>query len=379
MRVALLTDGIYPYVIGGMQKHSFYLVKYFAREGVHVDLYHFNQGDYRIEELEFFTDEEKKFIRPTLIKFPAPGKFPGHYIRESYQYAVQVYHALMKNEPADFIYAKGFSGWKLAEEKKKGRKVPPFGVNFHGFEMFQPNFGLRSRLSAYLLRGPVRFNVQHADHVFSYGGKISAIIENLGVPRERIITIPTGIESSWLNDSPAPSGTKRRFIFVGRCERRKGMEEINQALGQLKGLDISVEFVGPVPASQQLGLPFVTYHGIVRETDKMTSLLRGADILLCPSHSEGMPNVIMEAMASGLAVIATDVGAVACVVGPDNGWIVEPGNVESLRKTMAEAVAVPASHLDSMKSRSVQKIAEQFTWEKLIRTTIREIEKRISK
>ena len=41
MRIALLTDGIYPYVMGGMQRHSYYLAKYLARAGVHVDLYHF--------------------------------------------------------------------------------------------------------------------------------------------------------------------------------------------------------------------------------------------------------------------------------------------------------------------------------------------------
>ena len=42
MRVALITDGIYPYVIGGMQKHSFYIAKYLAKNRVYVDLFHFN-------------------------------------------------------------------------------------------------------------------------------------------------------------------------------------------------------------------------------------------------------------------------------------------------------------------------------------------------
>ncbi|WP_081782592.1 hypothetical protein [Marinilabilia salmonicolor] len=40
MRIALLTDGIYPHIMGGMQKHSYYLAKYLARAGVKVDVYH---------------------------------------------------------------------------------------------------------------------------------------------------------------------------------------------------------------------------------------------------------------------------------------------------------------------------------------------------
>ena len=41
MHIALLTDGIFPFVIGGIQKHSYYLVKYLAQEGIKVDLYHY--------------------------------------------------------------------------------------------------------------------------------------------------------------------------------------------------------------------------------------------------------------------------------------------------------------------------------------------------
>ena len=53
MKISLLTDGIFPYVIGGMQKHSYYLVKYFAQIGVYVDLYHTNQSKLDITKHEF--------------------------------------------------------------------------------------------------------------------------------------------------------------------------------------------------------------------------------------------------------------------------------------------------------------------------------------
>ena len=72
MRVALVTDGIFPYVMGGMQKHSYYLCKYLVRMGVKVDLYHTNLNSYDIHELELFSEEEKQHIvvghRPCKIK-----------------------------------------------------------------------------------------------------------------------------------------------------------------------------------------------------------------------------------------------------------------------------------------------------------------------
>ena len=69
MKISLLTDGIFPYVIGGMQKHSFYLVKYFAKRGIYIDLYHTNQSKLDIDKLEFFSEEEKSTISAITEKF----------------------------------------------------------------------------------------------------------------------------------------------------------------------------------------------------------------------------------------------------------------------------------------------------------------------
>ena len=73
MIVALLTDGIWPYVIGGMQRHSFYLAKYLAANGVEVDLYHTNKSHKELSLLEEFSEDEKKNIRSIEIQFPNYG------------------------------------------------------------------------------------------------------------------------------------------------------------------------------------------------------------------------------------------------------------------------------------------------------------------
>ena len=74
-------------------------------------------------------------------------------------------------------------------------------MKFHGYEMYQFAPNLKIKLQHLLLRPFVKWNIKHADHVYSYGGKITTIIENLGISKENIKEIPSGIESSWINQN----------------------------------------------------------------------------------------------------------------------------------------------------------------------------------
>ncbi len=375
MKVALFTDGIFPYVMGGMQKHSFYLARYLARAGVEVDLYHFNASDKDISKLELFSEQEKQKIRSFVIPFPSLDKFPGHYLRESFEYSSGIYNAFLKNGKVDYIYAKGFSAWKLLDEKRKGKIFPPVGVNFHGYEMFQISTGWRSKLEQILLRPPVKFNLEQVDHVYSYGGKITELIQNIGVAKSKIRELPTGIEPEWLASSIQPASGIRKFVFVGRYERRKGIEELNRVLSRLKNHRFEFTFVGPIPPSKQMNRPGIRYLGPVMDAPEMRRILQGCDVLVCPSHSEGMPNVIMEAMASGLAVIATDVGAVADMVSDDNGWLIAVQSEKALEQAIVSAIEMPAGKLEKMKASSLQQVADRFLWTGLMQRLISYISK----
>ena len=138
MKIALITDGIWPYVMGGMQKHSFYLCKYLAKNKINVDLIHFNQSNLDITKLEYFTEEEKKYINSIVIDFPRSVQFPGHYIYNSYRYSKHAFQKIKDQlDTYDFIYTKGFTGWYLMNQKQKGHvKCCSIGVKFHGYEMF---------------------------------------------------------------------------------------------------------------------------------------------------------------------------------------------------------------------------------------------------
>lgn len=378
MRIALITDGISPYVLGGMQKHSFYLAKYFAKNKIDVDLIHYNDSKYDINQLEVFTENEKKYIHPIVLQFPTSSKFPGHYVYCSYKYSCLAFEAIKdKLHTYDFIYTKGFAGWKLISEKHKGKiSCCKIGVKFHGYEMFQIAPEPKAKFRQYTLRPFVRKISQNADVVFSYGGKITDIIKSIGVDAKNIIEIPSGVEKELISNSIASHQEPyRKFVFLGRAERRKGIIELNEVLKKLlqENQKFSFEFIGPIPGEIKIQHPSIIYHGEIRDTKKIKSLLSQNDVLVCPSWSEGFPNVILEAMASGLAIIATDVGAVSAMVSSKNGWLIEPANQSMLYKVMTDSINL--QDLGSKKKTSLELINTTFNWDIIAQKTIEEIYK----
>ncbi len=381
MNIALLTDGIYPYAMGGMQKHSYYLTKYLAANKINVHLYHFAQNtSYDIHQLEFFSDSEKQYIHPYIVPFQQLSKLPGHYLKESFQHSNSIYTTLKKNPPVDFIYAQGFTGWKIIEAKKKGEKLPPIAVNFHGMEPFQKTVGIRAKLQQQLLIGAMRYNLQNADQVFSLGGNLTKILLKQHIPAAKISQIAIGLEEAWINSNPNIENATLRFVFVGRYERRKGIEELNKALQKIIGKEkFEFHFIDSIPDKKRIESAQLIYHGSIVEQDKIRNILQNADVLVCPSFSEGMPTVILEAMASGLAVVATDVGAVNELVSSKSGWLLHGHSIKLLADTLKTVVHCPKEILLQKKQAARDLVKEKYLWDTIIAQTMQAIQEKIQK
>lgn len=377
MRIAIISDGVHPYVIGGMQRHTFYLCKYLSLSGVKVTLYHFNKSNLDIERLEIFSEKERENIESIVIPFPSSNKLPGHYIRDSYKYSCLIYEQIKDRlNEFDFIYSKGFSAWKLIEQKKNQKiECPPIGVKFHGYEMFQKQADFKSFLQSYLLKGSVRWISKNADYVFSYGSKITKIIESLGINNNRIIEIPAGIEKEWISQVEKPRNEIRRFVYLGRYERRKGIEELNSVLNELikQNTDFEFHFIGPFEKEQQIQSNLIHYHGSITDNSRIRAILDASDCLVCPSWSEGMPNVILEAMARSCAIIASNVGAVSIEVDSSNGLLIEPGDKTQLKNAINRFLSLDEADILAMQESSRNKIINKFEYSLIIEKVLTKI------
>ena len=382
MKIALITDGLHPYVMGGMQRHSTMLAQHMAAHGVGLVVFHTAHSKSATDAakaLEGFPESVKTQVQHVFVEYPKRGRLPGHYIRESRSYSERLLESYREHGiECDFIYAQGLTGRAFIEAKKPGAALPPIGVNCHGYEMFQRAASVRNKLEHLLLRSTFTQLTQQADTVFSFSGKIREIVEaRLGVSPEKIIQVPNAIDASWLRSGPSPSSGRSRFVFLGRYERRKGIEELHAVLSDWQGPEIEFVFIGPIPKEKQLNLPWVEYRGSISGSAALQAELDEGDVLVCPSYAEGMPTVILEAMARGLAIIATDVGATRELVDAGNGHLIPTLTIEVLQSALLAMSALSDQDLDAMKVASLRRVS-QYTWEQVSQNTVQSIEKVLS-
>ena len=112
--------------------------------------------------------------------------------------------------------------------------------------------------------------------------------------------------------------------------------------------------------------------GIV-EVERLQERYRASDVLVLPSYSEGMPNVILEAMASGMTVIATDVGAVRVAAPEGTGWLIPAADQEALTKALTEVLTCGEEELQAKKQAGYDHVRTQLLWENIIHQTIDKI------
>lgn len=156
----------------------------------------------------------------------------------------------------------------------------------------------------------------------------------------------------------AEPGTQRpcQFVYMAALTRAKGLEDLLDAAAVLHagGHDFRLRIAGPAPAEPvacwqqrvaELGLAgVVEFHGPVSGAEK-DLLLAGGDAFVHPSHSEALPNAVLEAGAAGLPIVATAVGNVpemlACDTGEVPALLVPPRDPSRLACALERLVTDP--------------------------------------
>jgi glycosyltransferase involved in cell wall biosynthesis len=172
-------------------------------------------------------------------------------------------------------------------------------------------------------------------------------------------------------------GAKRdrlKVAFIGRYERRKGVEELTTVMKRMSADLIDFNLIGPIPDNKKLTQANITYHGLIKGDEEIQGILDDCDILVVPSMAEGMPTVILEGMARGLAIIASDVGAVNTEVSEANGWLMKAGSEADLYSYLHAAMIMPEAALLDLKKASRDIVEDQFLWKRIIDLTVSQIE-----
>ena len=105
----------------------------------------------------------------------------------------------------------------------------------------------------------------------------------------------------------------------------------------------------------------VEYHGFVSERRKL-ELLNEGSIYVLPTYAEGLPISLLEGMAGGNAIVSTTVGSIPEVVGPENGILVPPVDVDELCEAM-ESLVGDDDRRTAMARTNRATIEDEYTWD----------------
>ncbi|MFT4217169.1 MAG: glycosyltransferase [Micropruina sp.] len=165
----------------------------------------------------------------------------------------------------------------------------------------------------------------------------------------RVRIVHCGVELPEIDLDAVREAGPPRLLFVGRLDKVKGVTVLFDAVAELatSGAKLELTLVGDGPQRAELEARAAALgiDGAVRFTGYQSQPavqehLRRCDVFVLPSFAEGVPVSLMEAMAQGKPVIATNVGGVTELVTDGvNGRVVIPGNVAALRDAIAELVA----------------------------------------
>ena len=163
----------------------------------------------------------------------------------------------------------------------------------------------------------------------------------------RVVSIPNGIDPEVFHptkETTSDSSRRQRIIGVGRLVPSKRFDLAISVLAHLvKEVDIELVIAGDGPERNRLealaeGLP-VTFLGHLSDRQTLAETLRSCDVLVMPSASEGYPNAILEALACGLPVVASDVPGIRAAAGV--GVRLVNDSLEAWSSAIVEALTAP--------------------------------------
>lgn len=246
----------------------------------------------------------------------------------------------------------------------------PLVATFHpAFDRKLRNISSGTQHLAYQLYAPW---LAQYDRVIIFSRLQRSILVKLGVPAERVVVIPNGVDIE--KYSPGPSSLKteleadRIFLYQGRISPEKNVESLLKAWKQARmGSRSKLVIVGnhgPLAASL---MPFygseqgIVWMGFIADEQRRIEILRGTDVFVLPSLVEGLSLSLLEAMACGVACVATDAGADGEVLEAEAGVILKTQSVATQLKTLLPQLRDHVGWTKALGRNARQRVEERYT------------------
>jgi glycosyltransferase involved in cell wall biosynthesis len=361
----LIVSHEYPPIGGGGANACFFLAREIARKGNSVTVVTAMFENLPYEEI---TDEGVKIYR---VKCKRSNKEKSSF-KEMLSYLVSAMKktdVLLQREKFDkCLVFFGIPSGPIALRLKHKYKIP-YVVRFGGGDI--PGAQKRFKYIYVVLAPIIRKIWQNAESLIanSEGLKLRAQGFEDKYP---ITVIENGVDNQFFAPVAKEDSGTVKILFVSRIIEGKGLQylipnlnEINEKVNDICGKNIKLVIVGDGPyrgelekiASKFNSDKFVSFEGR-KDREDVKKYYQSADIFVLPSLSEGMPNVVLEAMACGLPIIMTPCEGSKELV-TDNGIIT---SLEDLKDNMVKLCSDKALR-NEMGQKSLEHINEKFQWE----------------
>ncbi|MBN1883926.1 MAG: glycosyltransferase [Candidatus Krumholzibacteriota bacterium] len=222
----------------------------------------------------------------------------------------------------------------------------PLVSRLHGTDV---NQGLESRA-----RRPFVLEAMRASsRIVAVSAALRQTLVEAGIDGSRIAVVMNGIDTALFRPRDR-SGERRRLglrfdarivLYAGNFKAIKGVPVLVEAFARAAVPGAELHLVGDGPQERLLrGLArragiagSVFFHGRAPH-ERVASFMGAADLFCLPSLAEGTPNVVLEALACGLPVVATDTGGTPEILAPENGILVPPGAAEALAGAIVDGL-----------------------------------------
>jgi len=326
----------YPYpVVGGLEKQAHELSSELVRQGHHVQVLsgRIDPGQPDLEVLDGVVVHRLPWPRTRQLRWIMMPLLVW-----------RLFARLRKD--TDVVHCHVFSGFGLYLILLANCARVPIMVKL-------PNVGLAglpgmTRGLVGRIKGAI---FRRADAVVAMSQQSLEELEQIGFDMKRVLATPNGIRILPAGMPRRPSDACFRMVFVGRLHIEKGLQDLVGALrlveeqrparkwtldvigdgDQMHSLDLAIHESGLVDRIRLLG-----------RRDGIREYLPHYDALLLPSYGEGNSNVILEAMAAGLAVVSTRVGGTPMLLGhTGQNWLHRPGDCEGLAALVMRLLEEP--------------------------------------